>query len=182
MAALAPAELLRSFSQVVPLKTIRSALEATGKQGRRQRDLPAVLVVQLVICLGLLRDVASRQVLAYLLPAGKRLPGKQAVSRARYRIGARPLMTLFALVARCLATPASLPQAFHRGLRLTALDATDAHLPTRRTMSGFSVDAKPRAGGRLSLKPKSSRCWRSGPTRSWIWWSVHIAAMNWRRD
>jgi hypothetical protein len=32
-------------------------------------------------------------------------------------------------VARCLATPQSLPQAFHRGLRLMALDATDAHLP-----------------------------------------------------
>jgi hypothetical protein len=129
MAALAPAQLLRSFSQVVPLRTIRTALEATGKQGRRRRDLPSTLVVQLVVCLGLLRDVASRQVLAYLLPAGQRLPGKQSVSRARYRIGVRPLMRLFALVARCLATPASLPQAFHRGLRLMALDATDAHLP-----------------------------------------------------
>ena len=85
--------------------------------------------MQLVICLGLLRDVASRQVLAYLLPVGKHLPGKQSISRARYRIGARPLMKLFALVARCLATPQSLPQAFHRGLRLMALDASEIHVP-----------------------------------------------------
>jgi hypothetical protein len=114
---------------VVPLRAIRTVLETTGKQGRRRRDLPSVLVVQLVICLGLLRDVASRQVLAHLLPVGKRLPGKQSISRARYRIGARPLMTLFALVARCLATPQSLPQAFHRNLRLMAVDASDADLP-----------------------------------------------------
>jgi hypothetical protein len=129
MSAPAPAQLLRSFSQAVPSRAIQNALEITGKQSRRCRDLPSVLVVRLVICLGLLRDAASRQVLAYLLPAGKRLPGKQSVSRARYRIGARPLMKLFSLVARCLATPQSLPQAFHRGLRLMALDATDAHLP-----------------------------------------------------
>jgi len=129
MSVPAPAELLRSFSQVVPLRAIRTALETTGKQGQRRRALPSVLVVQLVICLGLLRDAASRQVLAYLLPVGKRLPGKQSISRARYRIGARPLMALFARVARCLATPRSLPQAFHRGLRLMAVDATDTHLP-----------------------------------------------------
>lgn len=129
MPAPAPAELLRSFSQAVPLKAIRTALEITGKQGKRCRDLPSVLVVQLVICLGLLRDAASRQVLAYLLPAGKLLPGKPSVSRARYRIGARPLMVLFKLLARPLATQDSLPQAFHRGLRLMALDATDADLP-----------------------------------------------------
>ena len=86
MPAPAPAELLRSFSQAVPLRAIRTALEITGKQGKRCRDLPSVLVVQLVICLGLLRDAASRQVLAYLLPVGKHLPGKPSVSRARYRI------------------------------------------------------------------------------------------------
>ena len=129
MSAPAAAQLLRSFSQVVPLGAIETALERAGKQGRRRRALPSVLVVQLVICLGLLRDAASRQVLAHLLPAEKRLPGKQSISRARYRIGARPLMTLFGLVARCLATPQSLPHAFHRGLRLMAVDATDAHLP-----------------------------------------------------
>src|SRR4030095_5320022 len=40
-----------------------------------------------------------------------------------------PLMKLFALVARCLASPQSLPQAFHRGLRLMALDASEIHVP-----------------------------------------------------
>jgi hypothetical protein len=35
MSAPAPAELVRSFSQVVPLRAIQTALEVTGKRGRR---------------------------------------------------------------------------------------------------------------------------------------------------
>lgn len=153
MSVPAPAELLRSFSRVVPSRAIRAALQATGKQGRRQRALPSALVVQLAICLGLLRDVASRQVLAYLLPAGKPLPGKQSISRARYRVGARPLMALFAGVARCLATPGSLPQAFHRGLRLMAVDATKADLPD--TPANVKVFGRPKASRGRSGFPQA---------------------------
>jgi Transposase DDE domain/Insertion element 4 transposase N-terminal len=153
MSVPAPAELLRSFSQVVPLRAIGAAVQAAGKQGRRRRDLPAELVVQLVICLGLLRDAASRQVLAYLLPPGRRLPGKQSISRARYRIGPRPLMKLFALVARPLATPRTLPQAFHRGLRLAAIDATQADLPD--TPDNVAVFGRPAASRGQSAFPQA---------------------------
>ena len=60
-------ELLRSLSQKIPLTTIQRALAKTGAREHRIRHLPSALVVQLVIALGLLVDVASRQVLGFLL-------------------------------------------------------------------------------------------------------------------
>jgi len=128
-----------------------------------------------------MRDAASRQVLAYLRPPNSRLPGKQSISRARYRIGARPLMKLLALVARPLATPASLPQAFHRGLRLLALDATQADLPDTPDNVKVLAGPRPRVASRLFRRPKSSRCWRSGPMRLSIWWSVRGGVTSWPR-
>jgi len=130
MPALVPAvELLACLSQSVPIKAIQWALAKTGKRERRRRALPAALVVQLVIGLGLVADAASRQVLAYLLPAGAGLPTKKSISRARYRVGPRPLIALFGLLGRPLATARGLPQAFYRRMRLVALDATVADLP-----------------------------------------------------
>jgi len=128
-APVAVAQLLGCLSQTIPLAAIRSALTKTGRGERRRRALPAALVVQLVIGLGLVADAASRQVLAYLLPAAARLPTKKSISRARYRLGPRPLIELFRALARPLATPRRLAQAFYRGMRLVALDATVVDLP-----------------------------------------------------
>jgi len=122
-------QLLGCLSRTIPVAAIQSALAETGKGERRRRALPAALVVQLVIGLGLVANAASRQVLAYLLPAGASLPTKKSISRARYRLGPRPLMELFRALGRPLATARGLPQAFYRGLRLVALDATVADLP-----------------------------------------------------
>jgi hypothetical protein len=128
-APVAVAQLLGCLSQTIPLAAIRSALTKTGRGERRRRALPAALVVQLVIGLGLVADAASRQVLAYLLPAAAKLPTKKSISRARYRLGPRPLIELFRALARPLATLGRVPQAFYRGLRLVALDATVVDLP-----------------------------------------------------
>jgi hypothetical protein len=86
-------------------------------------------VIQLVIMLNLLRDAASRQVLAALRPPGAKLPGKGAISMARYRVGPRPLMALFAAIARPWAGEKEVPSAFYRGLRLMALDGTKMDVP-----------------------------------------------------
>ena len=85
-------------------------LERTGRNGSRQRRLPASSVVWLVIAIGLWgdRDIPAlwRQVagtLHDLLQAagfGKRPPGKSALSKARSRLGARPLRQLFLAVSR----------------------------------------------------------------------------------
>ncbi|MCL5271349.1 MAG: transposase domain-containing protein [bacterium] len=123
------AQLFGCLSQTIPLAAIRAALTKTCKGERRRRALPAALVAQLVIGLGLVADAASRQVLAYLLPAAAKLPTKKSISRARYRLGPRPLIELFRALALPLATRGRVAQAFYRGLRLVALDATVADLP-----------------------------------------------------
>ena len=122
-----PKSVVRLVLRQFPLPEIHAALQATGKHEKRQRLLPAALVVQLVICLCLLRDAASRVVLAYLV-SGK-LASKMAITKARYRLGARPLIELFRRLAKPLATVASVPAAFYGGLRLTAIDGTTVDVP-----------------------------------------------------
>jgi len=130
MPAPAPvAQLLGCLSRTVPVQAIQAALAKTGKGEHRRRSLPATLVMQLIICLGLVADAASRQVLAHLWPPGLRLPTRKSICHARYRLGPRPLIELFRALARPLATLGRVPQAFYRGLRLVALDATVAELP-----------------------------------------------------
>lgn len=125
-------KIAKFISQAIPSREIARALERTGKQGRRVRDLPSEAVMQLAIMLGILRDAASRQVLAALRPPGAKLPGKSAISMARYRVGPRPLMALFAAIAKPWARALSLPSAFYRGMRRMALDATKMDVPDTR--------------------------------------------------
>jgi hypothetical protein len=122
-------QLVQALSQTIPLPAIEAALDKTGKRERRTRKLPSTLVVQLVIALGLLLDLARRQVLGSLLPPATLLPGKMCLSRACYRVGPRPLIELMHQLARPLADPVSLPQAFYQGLRLVALDGSDMDVP-----------------------------------------------------
>lgn len=124
-----PKTAVRLFLRAVPLPEIEAVLAHTGKTEKRRRSLPAALVVQLVICLCLLRDAASRAVLAYLVGDDETLPSKMAITKARYRLGPRPLMELFARLAKPMATPETVPGAFYAGLRLVALDSTFIDVP-----------------------------------------------------
>lgn len=136
-------EMLRCLSRVVPSAAIVQALERTGACERRVRKLPSPLVVHLVIALGLLADVASRQVLGFLLPKGTKLPTKKSVSRARYRIGPRPLMELFRSLAAPLATRETIPGAFYRALHLFCLDAMKMDVPD--TPENARIFGRPKA-------------------------------------
>jgi hypothetical protein len=131
-------------SRAISSEAIGRVLHLTGKQSRRVRDLPSDLVMRLVILLGILRDAASRQVLAALSPPGARLPGKGAISAARYRVGPRPLMALFAEIAKPWATPRTCGWAFYRGMRLVAVDATRLDVPD--TPENVKVFGRPKTG------------------------------------
>jgi len=100
---------------------VGEAVAACGARERRRRKLPAALV--LLLCVAAhwygadpLPEVARR------VGAGA-AAGKAGLCRARYRLGARPLVALFRRVCRPLATAAT-PGAFLFGLRLVAVDAT----------------------------------------------------------
>ncbi|HLL18670.1 MAG TPA: IS4 family transposase, partial [Rubrivivax sp.] len=104
---------------------------------RRQRQLPARLMVYYVIALALYAQVSYGEVLRCLLEGLRwlRLAGtdpdladKSAITRARTRLGADPLKQLFARVARPCAEPDT-PGAWYRGRRLVSLDGTTIDLP-----------------------------------------------------
>ena len=125
------------LTSTVPALLIDAVLADTGRQSRRQRQLPARLVVYYVMALALYAQASYGEVLRCLLEGVRwlRLGGtamavadKSAITKARARLGAAPLEELFARVARPLAEPDT-PGAWYRGRRLTSLDGTTIDLP-----------------------------------------------------
>src|SRR5438477_9471733 len=55
------------FAEAFPLEKIREILKATGREGKRKRQLPATMMVYYVIALGLFVSVGCREVLRRLL-------------------------------------------------------------------------------------------------------------------
>lgn len=97
----------------------------------RQRKLPLVLVVWLIVAMNLFADQALEDVLRQLLrgprflrPGGSPLAAsKGAICQRRQQLGLAPLVSLFYQTCRPLATAAT-PDGFLCGLRLMALDGT----------------------------------------------------------
>jgi hypothetical protein len=125
------------LTTTVPAALIDTVLADTGRQSRRQRQLPARLVVYYVMALALYAQASYGEVLRCLFEGVRwlRLGGtdvaladKSAITRARARLGTAPLRELFARVARPLAE-ADMPGAWYRGRRLVSLDGTTIDLP-----------------------------------------------------
>ena len=124
------------LTTTVPAGLIDAVLADTGRQSRRQRQLPARLVVYYVMALALYAQASYGEVLRCLLEgvrwlrlkgADPALADKSAITKARIRLGASPLMQLFARVARPLAEPDT-RGAWYRGRRLVSLDGTTIDL------------------------------------------------------
>lgn len=126
-----------AISKVVDTKLVERILDQTGAVEKRKRMLPARVVVFLVIAMTLFSKKSLPEVLnilveglriqgAYLL--GAALPVKSALTQARQRLGVKPLVALFRVLARPIAR---LDQdwAFYKGLRLMAIDGTKLDLP-----------------------------------------------------
>jgi hypothetical protein len=125
------------LTTTVPAALIDTVLADTGRQSRRQRQLPARLVVYYVMALALYAQASYGEVLRCLFEgvrwlrlkgANLALADKSAITKARARLGVTPLQELFARVARPLAE-ADTPGAWYRGRRLVSLDGTTIDLP-----------------------------------------------------
>ena len=125
------------LTATVPASLIDAVLADTGRQSRRQRQLPARMVVYYVMALALYAHASYQEVLRCLLEGLRwlRLSGtdiagadKSAISKARARLGPAPLKELFGRVAGPFATPDT-PGAWYRGHRLVSLDGTTIELP-----------------------------------------------------
>jgi Insertion element 4 transposase N-terminal/Transposase DDE domain len=113
---------------------VDQVIELAGCREKRRRLLPARTVVYFVLGLCLFSGADSmgppgyRSVMRWLTnglrhPGGAALPTSSALTRARQRLGARPLELLFGRRRGALAA-AGTPGAFAFGLRLVAWDGT----------------------------------------------------------
>ncbi len=115
-----------------PMETVRAVLAATGTASRRQRDLPAHVVVYYVIALALYMQSSTREVLRCLLEgvqwllgpgATVSVAGKSGISKARTRVGWQPLQHLHDALVRPVAVPAT-KGAWYRHWQLVSLDGS----------------------------------------------------------
>jgi hypothetical protein len=124
---------------------VDGVLAECGKLDRRPGALSARFMVNFVLALALFHqdsydDVAENLVNA--LPGmGETIPNRASFTRARQRLGARPLEAVFRAVAGPVA-PDGLVGSFYRGMRLAAVDGFLLDVPdtnaNRRAFGGPS--------------------------------------------
>ncbi len=122
-----------TLARLLPPATLDAAL-AGDRRPRRCRKLPARFMLLFCVLMGLYADDALPHVFARVVGwwAGATAEARGitagALCQARYRLGARPVVALFRLVCRPLATAAT-PGAFLFGRRVLALDSTKIDIP-----------------------------------------------------
>jgi hypothetical protein len=123
-------------------ETVDEAIERAGCREKRRRLLPARSTMYFILALCLFSSAESaappgyRVVLRTLTDKLRHLPGRavqhlpssSALTRARQRLGTKPLQILFESRCGHLATAAS-GRSFAFGLRLTAWDGTALDVP-----------------------------------------------------
>lgn len=127
---------LSVLAERFPLDKVHEVLQQTGRQSKRQRHLPAHVVVYYVIALALYMEVSYGEVLRCLLeglewlglPVQRiRRTGRSGISQARARLGAEPLRRLY----QDLVGPVAQPQtrgAHYRQWTLVSLDGSTLDL------------------------------------------------------
>lgn len=119
-----------ALARVFPPELVDRVVAEAGRTERRERLLPARLVVYYVLGLALYGSRSYAEVMRNVV-AGlscrpgwrppQAMPTKAALFRARERLGPEPLEALFAAVAAPLAD-ARTAGAFHDGLRLVGIE------------------------------------------------------------
>jgi hypothetical protein len=120
------------IAKTFPLETVRAVLAATGTASRRQRDLPAHVVIYYVIALALYMQSSYREVLRCLLEgvqwllgpgASVKVTGKSGISQARTRLGWQALQHLHDEIVHPIAVKAT-QGAWYRKWRVISLDGS----------------------------------------------------------
>lgn len=138
-----------------PLGEVKAVLEQTGRSSKRQRDLPAHVMVYYVITMTLYRQEGMREVLRLLLEGlravlglGIRLEaaGKSGISQARSRLGEEPLKRLYEQAVKPIATQKT-RGAFYRDWQTVAMDGSTFETPdTPANQEAFGRPPSPSGG------------------------------------
>ena len=121
------------LARTFPLPQVQAVLAAQKKTSRRQRELPAHVVVYYVIALALFMQVSYREVLRCLLEGwawllgprqAVKITGKSGISQARTRLGSAVLQQLHDQRVKPVAGK-NTPGAWYQRWHLVSLDVAD---------------------------------------------------------
>ena len=121
---------------VIPMSLVKSILEKEDKLSKRERKLPAHVLVMLIIFMSIYSDYNTSDVFAAMcstlfpemLPDRRFDVGEVAISQARQRLGDEVLKKLFLAVCRPMTTNRT-QGAWYRQWRIMAVDGSDVDLP-----------------------------------------------------
>ncbi len=119
------------LASVYPPSAVNQVLSETGRQSRRERALPATLMVYYVMALAIYMQVSYEDILRVVVDAFNwfagsvrvAIPAKSSISEARSRLGPDPVRLLVEKMVRPVATELT-RGAFYRGWRLVSLDGS----------------------------------------------------------
>jgi len=143
---------LGELTQQVPFEMVDAALAETCRLQRRVRDLPARVVVYLLLAGCLFAELGYGRVWDRMvaglggLPAAR--PTEGALRQARARLGPEPLRALFALLKGPAAMPAATAGVRWKGLLPVAVDGTIMTVAdTAANLAVYSRQKGGRTGG-----------------------------------
>jgi len=148
------------IAKFFPLEKIREVLQQTNSASKRERDLPAHVVVYYVIALALYMRSSYREVLRCLLEgvqwlldpsAQVKVAGKSGISQARSRLGFAPMKKLYEAVVAPIAQKHT-QGAWYRQWRLVSLDGST--LDVADTKENEKAFGRPGASRGSSAFPK----------------------------
>ena len=122
---------LNVLENAVPQAAVEAVVADLDAAEQRTRKLPAALTTLLCVAMGLFTDTALEQVLTklvkglrYIWPDDEyQTANKSAISQARYRLTAKPVVELYRRVCKPMATQATVG-AFLFDLLMVAIDGT----------------------------------------------------------
>lgn len=142
---------LAGLEKIIRPEHIGKAIAETGKRNNRGCKLTHEVMMWVVLAMGLFTELPIRQVFKACrrLRHGEDSPARSTLCMARQRLGSEPLVALYNMVVRPLATPRTIG-AFYRGMRKVAIDGTvldvpdcDAHQHLGRATGGRGEGAFP---------------------------------------
>jgi len=119
------------LTKAYPISRIKAVLKATQTESIRERALPAHVVVYYVLALTLWMHTGYESVLGWLVegvqwllaPQEWKMPRKSAITKARQRVGWKPLKQLYEEVVQPVAQKETVG-AWYRGWRVVSLDGS----------------------------------------------------------
>jgi hypothetical protein len=121
---------LAGMEKIILPELVLQALAGAKRVSARKCTLTNEVMLWVVLAMGLFTELPIRQVfkVSRRLRMGEDAPARSSLCMARHRLGSQPLIDLYRLVVKPMATEQT-PGAFYCGMRKVAIDGTVLDVP-----------------------------------------------------